>query len=102
MTTPKIIVNLRHAAARCESVVIGGGRFEPEALIEAAALIEMAARTTYVHFGRRFKIVAEFEDTPEGTAAANAYMTANPDAAVLAVGYGRVILANVNDKGIPA
>lgn len=57
---------------------------------------------TYVLHGRRFAIAAEFPDTDEGTKAANAFMEANAGTGVLAVADGRVIIATMADKGVPA
>lgn len=52
--------------------------------------------------GRLFVVVAEFDDTDEGTTQANAYMTAHPGIGVLEVVGGKVILASNTDKGIQA
>lgn len=49
----------------------------------------LACRTTYRHCGLDFAIVAEYPDTQEGTAQANAFMTENANTGVLAV-TGRI------------
>ena len=51
------------------------------------------------HLGRNFKVLAEFEDSPNGTLEANAYMASNPSASVLLVCDGKVILADSSDLG---
>lgn len=51
------------------------------------------------HLGLSFLIVAEFPNTDAGTASANKFMAKHPNASVLAVADGRVILANSGDKG---
>lgn len=49
--------------------------------------------------GLDFAIVAEFEDTDEGTKCANEFMVAFHRTGVLAVGEGRIIIASNDDKG---
>lgn len=49
-------------------------------------------------YGRMFKVVASFPES--GADQANAFMMANPETGVLAVQDGRVIIANLNDKGV--
>lgn len=51
--------------------------------------------------GRLFACVAEFPDTDEGTAQANAYMEATPGVGVLLVEDGKIRLAHCDDKGVP-
>lgn len=53
-------------------------------------------------YGRSFVVQAEFPDTDAGTRAANAYMASHPFVGVLAVENGRVVLAAISDKGVPA
>lgn len=55
--------------------------------------------TFHKHLGLTFLIVAEFPDTEAGTKSANSYMAKHPNAGVLVVQEGRVIIANNNDKG---
>jgi len=56
----------------------------------------------HVVTGRRFKITGCFTDDEAGTAAANAFMDANPGHGVLEVTHdGRVIVASCADKGTP-
>lgn len=54
---------------------------------------------TYRLWGLDFAIVAEYPDTDEGTAQANAFMEAHTSTGVLAVDAGRIIIAALNDKG---
>ena len=54
---------------------------------------------SYRHHGLDFAVVAEFTDTDEGTAQANAFMEANPDTGLLAVDAGRIIIAALDDQG---
>lgn len=56
----------------------------------------------YRLYGRDFAIVAEFQDTDEGTKAANAFMEAHRGTGLLAADSGRLILAALADKGVPA
>ena len=52
--------------------------------------------------GRRFKVLAVFTNTQSGKAQSNAYMAANPGSSVLAVDGPEIILAHLDDKGVPA
>ena len=56
----------------------------------------------YRLYGRDFAIVAEFTETAQGQADANAFMLANPRTGLLATDAGRVILASMDDEGTPA
>lgn len=56
----------------------------------------------YRHHGLDFAIVAEYQDTEEGTAKANAFMGAFPNTGLLAVDKGRIIIAALADKGAEA
>lgn len=56
--------------------------------------------TIQVH-DRIFKVVAKFEDSGEGTKAANAFMTENAGTGVILVKDGTVYIADCNDKGKP-
>lgn len=49
--------------------------------------------------GLDFAIVAEYPDTEQGTADANAFMERHRNTGLLAVEAGRVILADLEDKG---
>lgn len=53
----------------------------------------------YALSGREFIVLAEFAEAEADKA--NAYMEKNPDASVLAVADGRVILADKSDSGTP-
>ena len=57
---------------------------------------------THTLMGRTFKVLAEFPETVEGTARANAYMESHPGACVLEVVAGVVILADKADAGVAA
>lgn len=54
---------------------------------------------TVEHMGRRFAVLAEFQE--EDKDRANDYMTKYPDAAVLLVRDGVVVLADMYDLGHP-
>lgn len=55
------------------------------------------------YMGRIYKVMAEFEDTPEGQKLANTYMDKTPGASVLEItADGRVILVHEGDFGSPA
>lgn len=56
--------------------------------------------TIQVH-DRIFKVVAKFEDSDEGTKAANTFMTENAGTGVILVKDGTVYIADCNDKGKP-
>lgn len=72
----------------------------PSCLIFGPACVKLVDRPrTYRHYGRDFTIVADYPDTDEGAAKANAFMTENPGAGVLAVDGSRIIIAALNDKG---
>lgn len=72
----------------------------PSCLIFGPARVKLMDRPrTYRHWGLDFAILAEYQDNNEGTAQANAFMTKNPGAGVLAVDGGRIIIAALNDKG---
>lgn len=62
----------------------------------------MTTTNLYRLYGRDFAIVAEFPETEQGQADANAFMLANPGTGLLATDAGRVILAAMDDKGTPA
>jgi hypothetical protein len=51
-------------------------------------------------YGRRFSLLADFPNSPEGVAQANAFMLACSQASVLKVG-DRIYLANKEDGGTP-
>ena len=51
------------------------------------------------HFGRLFTVLAEFPE--QNVAAVNRYCEQYPGAAVLVVGGGWAILADVSDTGVP-
>lgn len=51
------------------------------------------------HLGYTYLIVADFPDSDSGTKSANRFMDKHPNACVLVVQDGRVILANQADKG---
>ncbi len=57
-------------------------------------------RPMFRHLGLAFVVLAEFPDTDDGVDAANAYMEANPGAAVLGVVDGRAVLADKADMGV--
>ena len=72
----------------------------PSCLIFGPARVKLVDRPrTYRHWGLDFAILAEYPDNDEGTAQANAFMTANAGTGVLAVDAGRIIIAALNDKG---
>lgn len=50
------------------------------------------------HYGRRYKVLAVFDEAD--TAGANAFMAANENAALLVVHAGKAILADQNDQGV--
>jgi hypothetical protein len=52
-------------------------------------------------YGLKFKILASFNDSDEGVKESNAYMQANPGAAVIVIRSGVIYLADENDKGEP-
>lgn len=54
---------------------------------------------TYRHYDLDYGIAAEFKDTDEGKAQANAFMEANPHTGLLAVESGRIIIAALADRG---
>lgn len=64
-------------------------------------MTQQTASPTYVrHLGRYFLVMAQFPEAD--TASANAFMTATPGAAALAVIDGTIYLADQDDKGIAA
>lgn len=48
MSTPPIAANLRHAARNHQTVTIGGGHFTPPELLQAAEMVEAAARHRFM------------------------------------------------------
>lgn len=50
-------------------------------------------------YGLKYRIVAEYPDSEEGTRDANQYMEANPGVGVLAVEDGKIILSHEDDPG---
>lgn len=50
------------------------------------------------HYGRNYAVLAQFAESD--TDAANAFMAANPNAALLCIQGGIAYLADVNDKGV--
>lgn len=75
-------------------------RETPSAPTEAFDDKAPKAGDKYRYYGRDFTVLASFPETLEGTRAANAYMAANPNAGVLNIDSGRVILADNSDKGV--
>ena len=51
----------------------------------------------HTHYGLKYRIVAEYPDSEEGTRDANQYMEANPGVGVLAVEDGKIILSHEDD-----
>lgn len=67
-----------------------------------AAAYGLDGETEMVQYlGRKFKVLAKFSEALD-VRAANTYMDANPNAAVLCVKRGIVYLADVSDMGVPA
>lgn len=52
-------------------------------------------------WGRSFVVLAEFPGSDEGARQANIYMAEHPDAGVLEIGNGEIILVSSADKGEP-
>jgi len=52
--------------------------------------------------GTAYRVLAEFPETDEGRDAANAFMVENENAALLDTANGVHVLADKNDKGVPA
>ena len=63
------------------------------------AALEQGSAKLYRLWGLDYGIVAEYPDTEEGTAQANAFMEANTKTGLLAVDAGRIIIAALSDKG---
>lgn len=61
----------------------------------------MSQPAHHIHYGRRFRVVAQFQHDADGVEAANEFMTENEHAGVLVVEGGQIILADVNDRGEP-
>ena len=56
---------------------------------------------TFTVYGRAFQVVAEFEQGEAGMKQANEYMEEHRDTGLLHEGGGRLIIARLDDKGVP-
>lgn len=59
-------------------------------------------KDTYTHYGREYKIAAEFDVGGDGAGVlkANSYIEENPDTGVLAVDGRRIIVTKLTDSGV--
>lgn len=55
----------------------------------------------FTRLGRRYRVLASFTDSEQGTHEANEYMEQHPGTCVLAVTGGQILLAGKQDAGEP-
>lgn len=84
--------------ARC--VADEAGKSTPEELVSRYGTAGVNyEQPTVKHYGRVYKVLATFANTGNGQAAANAFMSRNPNASVLCI-TDAVYLADVADQGV--